>query len=235
SAYTHFLELARAVDDADDPAKKPWAALARAEAKELEPRVGHLSIHVMSADVEAKVWVDDELLKPAALDVEFVVDPGVHRARLVRAGKPDLTVEVTIAEGEHRKLTLAETAAAPLPPPVTVVPPQPTPETPRATPRLVPKLLIAVGGAAIVTGLAFGYVALRKRGSACDSDLVCDPDGLNEARTYARVSTVATGLGLGVAASGLIWLLLSPASDRGPVASVTVLPSAVSVAGTFYF
>lgn len=182
------------------------------------------------ASAPVKVWVDEQLLKPAAIGIEFVVDPGPHKAKLVRPGKPDVHAEVTVAPGEHAKVTLGEKVDAP--PPSTKPPAK---EPPHPARSVGPVLLLAGGGAVALTGLAFGAVALGKRAEACDGDLVCDPAGLQSGKTYARISTVVTSVGIALAAGGVVWLLLTPRSDVGIVGTVHVTPHSAAFAAGLRF
>lgn len=141
-------------------------------------------------------------------------------------------------------------AAAPTPSPVREAPATPMPPPPRSTqissgPGLVPWLLMASGGVALLGGAVLGGVVLdstaelerRCSGSLCPPEL---GDSLSRTRTLSDVSTgLLIGGGAAAATGALVWLINSlggrSSSERAPTAtaSCTGLGCTLGVTGRF--
>lgn len=93
----------------------------RAGASAAEARLAWVRIEVIAPREDDTVLVDDARMAVETLGAELPTDPGAHSFKLVR-DSGTTTVNVTLADGEHRKITLTP-ALAPVPPPA---PPPPT-------------------------------------------------------------------------------------------------------------
>jgi hypothetical protein len=87
----------------------------KAGAAAAEARLAWVRVEIVSPRDGDSVLIDDARVAPESLGAEISTDPGAHAFRLVRDGATT-TVNVTLADGEHRKVTLMP-ALAPTPPP----------------------------------------------------------------------------------------------------------------------
>ena len=109
-------------EDPGDPSPAEVSAF-RAGASAAEARLAWVRVEVIAPRENDTVLVDDARMTAEALGAEIPADPGAHSFKLVR-DSGTTTVNVTLADGEHRKITLTP-ALAPAPPPA---PPPVTPE-----------------------------------------------------------------------------------------------------------
>jgi len=123
----------------------------------------------------------------------------------------------------------------------TTVQPQPAPPAP-ADHRVLALGIAAGGGAAVVTSLVVGALARAKWNDAlshCTADRACDEQGLalgDQARTRATIATVVGGIGITVAAAGIVIYMMQPAPREGGVAIAPVAtPSQVGIAAIARF
>ncbi|HEX6241717.1 MAG TPA: hypothetical protein VFZ61_12505, partial [Polyangiales bacterium] len=135
-----------------------------------------LSIRVEPSAPDLSVELDGRALAPAQVGVALPLDPGSHRARLLRAGEELDTHEMELAPGRSHEVTLrgplspSQVAAAAVAPTAARPAPAPTPEDRRsdAEPRNARKTWLWVGvgaGAALVIGAVVAGVLLAQRGS----------------------------------------------------------------------
>jgi sulfur carrier protein ThiS len=222
SADRDFRELARITKDDPRPQRRLWADLARREIDELAARIPRLRLEVGNPPEDLAIELDGKVVPKAAWGTEIPVDPGSH-AIVWRSRDLEHSATVDLAEGESKGVAIvveAKVAPAPrpkTPAPILVASPRPDAPDPRPS-RTGPFVLIGTGAAAIGAGLVFGALAWDGRRSSCDDAKVCDPDGLDRARTQATVANVAVGSGLALAAAGGLWLLLGRSSREVAIA-----------------
>lgn len=89
-----------------------------------EARLAWVRVDVMTPRADDSVLLDDGRVGPESLSGEIPADPGAHSLKLVR-DKATTTVNVTLADGEHRKVTLMPILA---PPPYSSAPAPPVSE-----------------------------------------------------------------------------------------------------------
>jgi hypothetical protein len=197
-------------------APAPFVAARKRAQKALDaalPKIAHLTIEVKTKGVDVKVKVDNETVSSALIGVSRPTDPGTHT---IEASAPEylaLTKTVTLSEGESSTLALT---LEPDPAAKKKEAPPPAPEKPVAsgsTKRTLGYVSIAVGGAGVILGSAFGLMAMSKRNDldkSCQSK-ICAPseqDKLDAARLQGTVSTVGFvvgGIGLAAGATLLLW------------------------------
>lgn len=227
---------------------------ARAEAARLaeQQRARLATIRIVLSGVPAgaaaSVFVDGAPVPPVALAEPRVLNPGRHDLSARVGTGPESKTAFDAAEGETKEITLVVEpppaapvpATAPLPVPAGSMPPEEPSR--RTSPLLVAGLVVA--GIGVGIGSATGLVAMKAKS---DLDLRCpggacgknDHNTLDDARALADVSTasfVIGGLGLGLAAYGLLFPP-SPAPRRsaayGFSASPAIGPTSAGVHGTF--
>lgn len=209
---------------------------------------------------------DDALVPPEGLDVAVPIDPGKHTFKASAPGFHESSVDVTFAEGARQEAMLALVAMAPgievpVPPPGT--PPGPPPPSKQQDEGMSPLVWagIAVGGVGaaglIVSGIT-GGIAMADHGTiedlkdsgACrevNGVIDCDDassaeahDAISRGQTLSVVSTVTLFAGAGLAATGVVLIVVgatSSTSDEKPAVGVVPMigPGALgaTVTGTF--
>jgi hypothetical protein len=201
------------------------AAVARAQ-KALAaalPRIATLRISV-NAPPGAKLTlvIDDEPASEALLDTNRHIDPGIHQIEVRAPGYLPSFRSTALADGETKSVVLElhkdPNAQAHAAAPVLRVDSART--LTEAKPSKLPAILaFGLGAAGLGVGV-YAATVVQRRSSllerGCDSKRVCPPDlnpALDEAKTWATVSTagfIAGGVGV---ASGIALLVLSGASS----------------------
>lgn len=170
-------------------------------------------------DVEVKV---DGVLLTSKLDGRALpVNPGEHHLSFSAPGRLPAEDTVVIRVGEkHRLLAVVLPPAHPVPPK-----PNPVP-TPAPAPRVgtAARVLLIVGGAALLTGAAFGTSGwLEERSLRRSCAPGCSQEDVDGVRLRLRIADVSLAAGaLAVAGAGiLIWT-----RPRGEEARVSIAPLA---------
>lgn len=114
-ALSHTGELAEAaallrdvVEDPDLP-RRPRRH-ARRLLREIEPRLGRLTVRVQGDEVGLTVTLDGRPIGLDRLGSPIEVDPGAHRVALTRGGVVLGSRQVRVAEGESAEVALVATA-----------------------------------------------------------------------------------------------------------------------------
>ncbi len=199
----------------------------------LAPLIAAVLVEVDPVDLAAPGFVlkvDDDVIDRFHLSAPIAAPPGEHMLTASVASGKRWTKRVhTIAGRVIGVKVVLEVPPPPPPEPPPVAPPkeEPKPSTTRATIGLV---VAGVGTAALLTGGAFGIVALTKRG---ELDRVCNGDRdactgpprtvdpvLDSAERTATVSTVLIGAGSALLIGGIVLWLTAPKGT--PAASAFV-------------
>lgn len=223
SAYGAFFEAARfATRDGRADREK----VAREHRAALEPTLSRLTLRVppaVAALPGLAVTLDGAPVASAALGAATPVDPGKREVRVVADGKRPWTSTVDVGPRADAKVV----DVGPLEDAPATAPGRraDAPAREPSTLRLpVAISLVSAGGLALATG---GYFALHARSlqddarERCPASPCADEIGLaknDDAKSAARVATVATGVGL-VAVGVGVYLLLT--RDTKPSASTT--------------
>lgn len=160
---------------------------------------------------------------PHSFDKGVPADPGEQVFEVSAPGRAARVFRVTVAESERRTLDIAP--GPPLPPSKNV-PPAATPSSPKeprepssSSSKTLGVIGMGVGGAAVVTGLVFGLIAINGKSSAeaagCSGTRCPDAASAStrdDAKTSGVVSTVLVSAGAFVAAAGLVVFLVAPSS-----------------------
>lgn len=210
SAARNFRELARQAPLDPKPARRLWADFAREEVEALAPRIPHLTVSVEAVPDGFELELDGDPLPRAAWETELDVDPGRH---VVSAKAPDFepfTETVELAESGHETVVVQlGRVAQDVPDVAPKTAPQDLGPAPRRAP-IGPWIVMGTGAATLGAGLVMGYVAIRKRKSACGDSRYCEPTELESGRSIAHAATYVTVAGAAVAAGGLVWYFLAP-------------------------
>jgi hypothetical protein len=100
-----------------------------------------------------------------------------------------------------------------------------------------PLLVIAAGGAGLLTGAVLGFFAVNKRDDALKSSVNEDAATREEdAKSLATTANIAFGAGAAVAVGGLVWLLINKSGvpeSSVPDLGLAISPGAVVLTGAF--
>jgi serine/threonine-protein kinase len=223
SAWATFKEAASM---AKQQARADWEELARTRAAALEPRLSKLVIVVPdeARTEDLLITRDGVAVAPGAWSTPLPLDPQAHLIEARAPGKLAWSKTVTLApDGAVLTVTVPRLEDAP----------RPRPDSrgnapgsdPGATQRTVGIVAASVGAAALVVGSVAGILAINKESDSrarCANDACSDPAGLqanDDARSLARVSTIAfVAGGALVAAGAVLWLSAprAPTPTTGP-------------------
>lgn len=223
SAARHLRELIRKAPNDPKPSRRLWGTFARRELSEIEPSIAHLVVRTEGeTEGEIAITLDGAKLPVQVLGVPVDVDPGEHVVEATAKGRAPFHATVRVSGGETRPLVLSFT---PSPTPTTEGPPaRPSPTNSASKSRLAPLVVAGVGAVGVAVGLGLGWVAIDKRVDACGSSHYCEPEGFDEGKTFANISTVVTAVGAATLVAGGLWFFLSP--SRRPQKSMAVAPTA---------
>lgn len=227
-------------DDAADEARVPAV---RKALSELDQEVGRLVVTSVGETASAEVLLDGVVVASTELGRPYRVLPGAHR---LQQGAFEIEVEVERGQEVPVELGKREAIAAPTAPGPAEAPPPPVTIEDEPTPP-------ASGGrrwylwAAVPTALAGGatvYFALRHRSDKAElDDILAEPtmhdytDAV-DARDRAKRTALYTNLGLaatgvGVVATGVLFLLRPRHESPRPSLSLAPGHAALAVSGTW--
>ena len=218
-AADRYLDVTRAKLDAGAPETFVEAQIeATKERVALMPRIAALEIVLEGGSSDTAVLLDGKEIPADRLKGKVPVDPGDHRVEAKR-GSTNTSEEVSLKEGESRRivLKLAAIATTPRAQPIDV------PAADRGkTQRTIGWIGIIVGGAGALVWGVTGAAALAAEGSLSDDGCVDErcPAGVDTG-TYSRLR-VASAIGFwpGVVglSAGTLLLLTAPSSSPAPPA-----------------
>lgn len=226
SAWEAYSSALRMLSESD-----PRHKLAKAHVAALEPRLPRLVLVLApGASRETVVREGDAPIGTASTyGIALPFDPGVRHLSVIVPGQPAQAIEVTLAEGETRTVTvgaplgapLASSTTAPVLAPVPALPPPSSAassgaEQASGAERVGPWIVGGVGAASLIVGIATGVVVLSDQSTVntncSDVTRTCTATGASasiQGRALGPLTTVAlvTG-GAGLTAAGL-WMGLS--------------------------
>ena len=188
----------------------------------------HVGMVVIVSEVSgATVRLQGKTVGTTPLGAPVKVSAGSVAVSVEAAGHPPFHEDITVAGGQ---VTTVEATFAPSP---TVTPPPPPPPPLTRTERYVPGgyraatfTVGAVGLVSLALGATFGGLVASKTGDAsghCPSK-ACDPTGwadIQDARTFATVSTATFIAGAVLVAGAIVMLIASPHKARPLVMGAT--------------
>lgn len=174
---------------------------------------------------------DGDESKRVALGESFPIDPGSHTFLIRLPDKPPVERKVRLEKGERKVLELrAEDAKlieeTPKPTgPVATGPRETKPEAPGHKQGMHPWKLggiiaMGVGGATLVGGGVFGFLALKQKNivdDTCDANFVCGTQGMKQVENFRFLGNTSTALfivGTAAAGAGLTFFLLAPSAPK---------------------
>lgn len=242
SAWATFREASYAAEAARQPDR---VAVANAEADKLKPSLSYVTLVVADPETAGlEVQRDGEPVSRALWGSPLPLDPGEHQIAATAPGKTAWSKTVVVPKGPVTlSIDVPALEAAPAATAATPTPPPPSPAAPavpdsssdpgssRATWGWV---AIGVGGAGLVVGSVFGVLASQDNKAAddeCrpDDATLCNSKGVDladSAASKAMVSTVAFGVGLAAATTGVVLLLTAPSKDTAATRQLWVKASA---------
>jgi hypothetical protein len=224
--YQRAAKLLRADGDEER------ASFAEDEVAKLEPSVPTLRVDVTPTP-GLTVTVDGSTLEPSAYGVARPLDPGDHRVDASAEGHESLTVDVKLAETGG-----ATNVMVPALKPVLVeAAGDPSVNEPSASSGPSPLIIgggvaLGVGAAAAIAGGVVGGLVLsdaskaRSDDSLCGADELCTETGqshIARAKRKALAADVLIGVGAGVAAAGVVMIVVGSLGDSDE--QVSVLPA----------
>ena len=233
--YPRAIDALRRYVAATDDRPTPERALAVRALAQMEPLVARLRVARSPAD--ATVLVDGQTLEGDRV----TVGPGAHVIVARASGHQSSQVEVTLASGDDREVTISlpTTAAVTSPGPTPAVTPPPTAGGRAAPSRTVFWTMVITGGALAVGATITGGLAMETHADYA-TRRVGDAQAPELARDGRALSLTADLLAVGAVAAGATALVLGLTRHDGapsPSARVSVAPTAggasVTVAGRF--
>ncbi len=245
SAWATFLQASYAASNAGQEDRQQ---IAEENAERLRPTLSKLVLMVAGKETAGlTITNDNQQLNSATWGTEMPVDPGEHQLVaeaegkkrwskniIVPSGPGVTTVEVPLLEDEPEPAVAAPPPEPPPPAqPAAIAPVQPPP-SPTAPDRGSSSqatwgwVSIVGGGAALVGGGLFTFLAVSDNGRADDQCRQDDPSLCGErgvelgesAATKANIATVLAGVGGALAVTGAVLVLTAP--DGSETASLRV-------------
>ncbi len=232
---------------AQDSRYEKTGEAASAERKELEPKLGFVTITIERTNESTKMTIAGEEVRRAGWGEPFPLVPGTNEIVVETPGKPPQKKSVTIAAGEKTTVTLdagveggvtiGPGAKAPdvAPPTAPVAPPKADTGPDRSHLRPYAYVAGGVGVAGLLTFTVFGlmansrYSTLKKEcGGPCPELRRGDIEGGQTQQTIANIGLVVGVIG---AAAGVTLFVLS--GKKGSSTEVVVGPSYVGFQGAF--
>jgi hypothetical protein len=209
---------------ADDKRAKGVLQEVPARIDELEARIPKLTIKRGSGSESATVELDGTEIGSAQLGVAIPVDPGPHQVVARVGNKQYLHETVTLAEKETKTFNVKiSVAAEKIEPPALDQPPGDTPAPSPAAKSRTPGIAVtAVGGAALVAGLAFlaprgaaiGKLSMDCSGTVCPA---ADQSTYDQGRLFTGLTEVFVPVGVAAAVVGILMIVnASPAKVAKP-------------------
>jgi hypothetical protein len=221
SAWALWSEVAAFSHKNMEPDREAYA---NEHAKNLEPKLSHLTVTILPANKIAGEVVkrNGEAIDDAALGLAIAVDPGKV---VLEATAPDhkpwtQTVDVAPQAATNIEIPALENA------PPLVTPPPPAEEAHSNWQKPVGIAGVGVGAAVIVTGGIFGLVASSKWSSAfsegCNhSNNICTTqqgfDDSHSANTFATLSNIFIIGGVVVAGAGAVLWITAPKTSHNEI------------------
>jgi hypothetical protein len=224
SAWATFKEAASM---AKQQGRSDWEALARTRAAALEPKLSKLTIAVAEnarapglvvkrdgVPVASGAWGTPLPLDPQAHVIEASAPGKVTWSKTVALGPDAATETVTVPVLGDAPVATAKAVAT-----------APAPGDEGSTQRLAGLVVGGIGVIGVAIGAVTGAIAISKEKTsrdACPSDPCATADGFQaneDARTLARVSTIAFVAGGVVLATGAVIWLTAPRAKTAAAAA----------------
>jgi hypothetical protein len=219
------------------------------ELSDLSPRIPSLVIAISGAgDAPVAVTLDGVPIPRDLLGEDRPVNPGMHHL-VAKRGADERSLDVTVAEGERRPLSLdfgraAATPAAPTGAPVDNAGVSSSAGTGGGGKTLA-FVALGAGAAGLIVGGVTGGLALSKKGELDDNDACLDgqctyavESDVKSLRMFRTVSTIGFIAGGVLAVTGVVLLVTGGSSQqqgaaRAPRVALAVGPGHLQLSGSF--
>jgi len=189
------------------------------------PKIAQLTVTVEGApaDVKVTVKIDGVLVPTAMLGAARPTDPGTRKVEASAPGYLTSTDTATLPEGGSATVALKLVVDPNYKPPTKDKPP---PDVPKPVPTTSSGsntgafVVMGIGGAGIVVGSIFGFMALGKKSTldtACTNKICPETSSsdIDSLKTNATISTIGFGIGVVGLGVGAI-MLLTGSSEPAP-------------------
>lgn len=213
---------------------------ALAERKEIEPKLGFVTVTVTNAEDGSSLKIGGEEVKRAGWNEPAPVMPGTSDVIVETPGKEPVKKSVTVAAGEKTTLTIDASSGA-----STAGPSTPVGGDKPSTPgeghdyRTYAYIAGGVGAAGLLTFGIFGAMAANRWSTIkeeCGSS-PCPPskrEYVEGGQTQQRIANVGLVIGIIGAATGVTLFLLSkPKKATEPSTAAVIGPSFIGLSGSF--
>lgn len=208
------------------------------------PRIAMLRIAVkVPPGVRSAVTVDGEPVPEAVVLGDRPTDPGPHTLKATARGFSSSAVEVVLAEGETKSVSVELKADASAPPSIPFDTSTPGADAPQRGSKTAAYVALGIGLVGLGVGAVAGAEVSSKSSSlssACGASKVCPADEASDirtAKTWAALSTAGFIVGGAGLATGLLFFLTTRGSSRpaahGPTVRPVVGASYVGLDGAF--
>jgi hypothetical protein len=184
---------------------------------------------------DVSVKVDGEIVATKLDGKSIPVDPGPHTLSFGRPGRVPVVQDVIVKEGMRARVVQVRFVDDGTAPPAAGARPPPEAETPTREHTVVPWIVVAIGGATLVTGLVMFAVApplpsnctanhntcRRDPPTESDAELSADQDKASQHVDLTKAATIAVIGGAVITAGGLVWHFLEPS---GPSSARVITP-----------
>jgi tetratricopeptide (TPR) repeat protein len=232
SAWTEFGEAAAVAARAR---RNDQVAEAKRRQAAVEPKLTKLTIQVSGLITGLTITRDDTDIASPAWGEAIPVDPGTHQIKAEATGhQPWSTSVVVTAEGQTVTVEVPTLPSAPTPPPVPVAheteatpgesaattPADATPVRPRS--RAVAWALVGGGTAVAVAGGVLWGLGTNNASQASHADTTTEAkyksasSDYNSAKTLYIAGIAGVGVGVAVAATGVLLMTLGHKTERRP-------------------
>jgi hypothetical protein len=209
---------------------------AREHVAALEPKLARIQVEVVDPSLASlEVRLDDAPLARTLWGISVPVDPGSHSLKATAASRRPETIVFSVAAGDVKEVDVQPLASEISSASASSL--DGSPATTRraartATLRTVGYVAGGLGVAGLAVGTYFGVRAIQKWNDSnadCHGDS-CTPQGASNAssaKSSALASDIAIAAGTVGVAAGVVLVLVSEATRRGPAARVAarIVPS----------
>ncbi len=247
----HLLEARAAYEKVVGDALPPDASgpirasheKAKAELAGIGKRIPWIAIELVPDErASANITVDGKVVSGDKIG-HVDVNPGAHHVQAARVSGGSASADVTLKEGENRRVRL-EFATSPTGP---VVPPPSEPDVepasdsahPLRTPGVV---VLGIGGAGLVVGAITGLVSISKVNAfkgmcsmgSCPAKFASDGKTANTFATVSDIGFIVGGVGVAAGVTLILWPGKKTA-DSAPTTGLALSPGpgSVSLSGRF--
>lgn len=243
-------ELAAAVERANAEGLGNVATTAKAELDRVSPRIASVTVQKPAHGSVTSMTLD-RADATAKVGTSIEVDPGAHDVHVETSDGPPADMHVTLADGEHKDVTIggaaSQTAPTPVPGPTPASTPSTTPATATGGTDATPTpdttspstggsstlgWILVGGGAAAVAGGAIFWVLRGNEDSTLHGE--CGPTGktcpasaqgdINSGKLDDTLGVTLFAVGGAALLGGAGWLLFGPHGGAAPATGLTVSP-----------